>query len=150
MKLHTFKILGIILFLVGCIFILNSFSGITGFVVAESVGKGVSGILGLVLVIGGVLVFVEGREKIEERKNKEGKLIKISRSREFKSNTRRVPKKMIEGTIDKIGTGLADVHNLKKDYSGCKSINVTKSGRIVYEQSGDIIILKDYLPSHNY
>lgn len=51
------KIIGTTLILIGFLFILNSFPGITGFAVAESVGNGVSGILGLVFVVGGVLVF---------------------------------------------------------------------------------------------
>ena len=65
MKPNAQKTLGAILILTGIVLILNSFSGITGFVVAESLGKSVSSILGLVFVIGGVLVFMSGRSLSE-------------------------------------------------------------------------------------
>ena len=61
------KAAGMISILIGIFFILNSFSGITGFAVAEGIGKGTSGILGLVFVVGGILVFMvedlEGKVK---------------------------------------------------------------------------------------
>lgn len=60
------KAASIISILIGIFFILNSFSGMTGFVIAESVGKGISGILGLVLIIGGVLVFMSGRRSLQD------------------------------------------------------------------------------------
>ena len=57
------KILGAILILIGFVLILNSFSGMTGFAVADSIGKGVSSILGFVFVIGGFLVFIGGQQE---------------------------------------------------------------------------------------
>lgn len=60
------KVIGIILIIVGFVFVLNSFSGITGFVIAESVGKGISGVLGLVLIIGGALIFMGGKRNLYE------------------------------------------------------------------------------------
>lgn len=45
---------GTLLIVVGVVLVLNSFSGITGFVVLEDFGREVSGILGFVLVLGGV------------------------------------------------------------------------------------------------
>jgi len=64
------KILGIVLFLIGGFLIFNSFSSMTGFAVAEFVGKGASSILGFVFVLVGVLVFMAGG------KQKEGNLAK--------------------------------------------------------------------------
>jgi len=65
------KFLGAFLILLGFFFILNSFSGMTGFAVADNFGKPGS-ILGLVLIIVGVVVFVS------RRKEKESKLERIS------------------------------------------------------------------------
>ena len=124
--------------------------GFTGFAVVEDVERDVSVILGLAFVVGGLAVFMAKKPSVEERKNKDGNLIKIIRSVEFKRNTRRVPKKMIENAIDKIGTGLADVHPLKGTYSGQKAIDVTKGGRIIYQEDKGFYVLKGYLPSHNY
>lgn len=59
------KIIGALMFFIGTILILNSFSGITGFVVAESIGKGISSILGFALIVGGILFMAEGREEKE-------------------------------------------------------------------------------------
>lgn len=56
------KILGIVLFLIGGFLIFNSFSGMTGFVVAENIEKNISSIIGLMLVIGGIVLFVRGKE----------------------------------------------------------------------------------------
>ena len=53
---------GVVLFWIGVAFILNSFSGITGYVVAEEIGKSVSSILGLVFVVGGLALFIRGNK----------------------------------------------------------------------------------------
>lgn len=67
------KIIGIILFLIGAILIFNSFSGMTGFVVSNLVGKGISSILGFGFIIGGgILLILESRleRNLEDFKNK--------------------------------------------------------------------------------
>lgn len=56
------KAAGVILFFIGFIFILNSLSGMTGFAIAESIGKIPSSIIGLIFIIGGILLFVRGKE----------------------------------------------------------------------------------------
>ena len=70
-KNKIMKLLGITLIFIGFLFILNASSGITGFAVAESIGRGISGIIGLVLIIGGVVVFISANNKknLEEIKN---------------------------------------------------------------------------------
>ena len=57
------RILGVVLIIIGFLFILNSLSSITGFAVAESIGKGASSLVGIALVIGGVLMFISKKEK---------------------------------------------------------------------------------------
>jgi len=58
MKKRGLQILGVLLIIVGGVLILNSFSGITGFVVFGETGQKVGGAVGALLVLGGVLVFV--------------------------------------------------------------------------------------------
>jgi len=64
MKKRTFKFIsGVFLILVGVFLIFNSFSGITGFVIFENT-KNVRGILGLVfIVVGAVLFITRGEEE---------------------------------------------------------------------------------------
>ena len=66
------KLTGVILILIGIILILNSLSGITGFVISESIGTSVSGIIGLAFIIGGVFFLF-----LSSRKQKEGNLAKM-------------------------------------------------------------------------
>ena len=70
MKLKLQRIFGGALILTGFIFILNSLSSITGFIISQNLGKGVGSIFGLVFIICGILIFVSSREV------KEGNLAK--------------------------------------------------------------------------
>lgn len=75
MEKRRLKILGAISILIGTFFVLNASSGITGFAIANSVGKNVSGILGLMLVVGGVILFMnklEDKIRIYQDPNKQG------------------------------------------------------------------------------
>ncbi len=56
------RIIGSILFIAGFLFLANSFSGITGLVVFEGVGKSVSWIAGLMLVGVGVLLLAAAHD----------------------------------------------------------------------------------------
>jgi|SRR3989338_2747055 len=58
MKKGFYSVLGILLVVAGAVLLLNSFSGLTGFVVLEDVNKNVSGVLGIVLVLGGIGVLM--------------------------------------------------------------------------------------------
>jgi len=75
------RVIGVLLVVVGVVFILNSLSGVTGFAVLEDVigqvGDTWSLVGGLVLVVGGVLVFASGREEEEEGEEKESELVDI-------------------------------------------------------------------------
>lgn len=58
-------ILGIVFLVLGIIFLLNPFSGITGFVIFESITKNASSILGLTFFIVGLLLILIGRAEKE-------------------------------------------------------------------------------------
>ena len=114
----TKKLIGAVLILTGFIFILNSFSGITGFAVAESVRKIPSSIIGIVLIVGGALVFLRGKESnlaLEVKKSgaiitNPGKLKKIAHEMGYKG------RKVKEGyqILDKDGKPLTVIpkHNI--------------------------------------
>lgn len=57
------KIFGLFLLALGIIFLANSFSNITGFVVVEQVSRNISGVISLLFVIVGALILVS-REKL--------------------------------------------------------------------------------------
>ena len=57
MKKNALRIFGVILFLVGTFFILNSLR-LSGFIVVEEVRREISSILGIVLVLVGIAIVV--------------------------------------------------------------------------------------------
>lgn len=50
--------IGIFLTLAGFVFILNSISGITGYVITEDISLGESSIYGFIIVVGGLVLFL--------------------------------------------------------------------------------------------
>jgi len=62
MKKRPVQILGIIVILIGIVFLINSFQ-ITGFVVLKDVGRTAGSVFGIVFVIGGILLFMAGRHE---------------------------------------------------------------------------------------
>ena len=56
MKKRVLKIFGILSFFIGIIFILNTFSGITGFSILEGLSSGISSIIGLVFIAVGIVL----------------------------------------------------------------------------------------------
>jgi len=102
------KIIGSFLFIIGMVLIFNSFSGMTGFVVAESIGRHVSSILGFVLIIGGGVLFMIGRlEGIVGKKDE----VYMMKSRDYQLYLEMfgLPEKFLEGKkILDIGAGLAN------------------------------------------
>jgi hypothetical protein len=101
MKIRYHKIAGAILFLIGIVLIFNSFSGITGFVVLENIGKGVSSIFGLVFVLGGLaLLMIQGSASIDDLVEDIHEIIDEQKSK-YKANPRFVKGlKEIERSID--------------------------------------------------
>lgn len=67
------RYIGLMSSLVGVIFLFNATSDITGFVIVEEIGKGVSSVLGIALVIGGLLILMSSRDEeggLEKRTEK--------------------------------------------------------------------------------
>ncbi len=67
MNKRVFVIEGLSFLFIGLVFLLNSFSSITGAVVLENVGVDVSGLLGLVFVIAGLVVMIAGEREKESK-----------------------------------------------------------------------------------
>ncbi|MCH7536208.1 MAG: hypothetical protein IH948_10800, partial [Bacteroidetes bacterium] len=63
MKRLVYSTLGFIFLLAGFSFILNSITGITGFVVVEETGKAANGVIGALLVFGGIFLLSKTRRK---------------------------------------------------------------------------------------
>ena len=72
------RLLGGIFILIGAVLILNSLSGITGFVVIEDVKSNTGGIFGIVLLIAGFLLFFSVESDLRRREKLLGKLEQIS------------------------------------------------------------------------
>ena len=69
-------VLGIFSFLLGAIFSINSFSGITGFVIVKEAGRNVSSILGIAFIVVGLILFnLETRVQEEISYEEYGKVI---------------------------------------------------------------------------
>ena len=62
------EISGIFIFLFGFVFIINYFSGITGYIVTNQINSEFSSISGIVFVIGGLMLFITGRHLKENHK----------------------------------------------------------------------------------
>ncbi|MBU0760295.1 MAG: hypothetical protein KJ600_03980 [Nanoarchaeota archaeon] len=60
MKKRFVKILGILLIVIGIVVLLDTFTGITGLVVLEDIGRTAGSVIGIVFVLVGVLVFMSG------------------------------------------------------------------------------------------
>ncbi len=71
MHIKTTKVLGILSVILGIFFLLNAYTSITGFVIAEKIGKGVSSILGIVFIAVGIgLLSYRSSEAYESRESK--------------------------------------------------------------------------------
>ena len=142
------KIISLGSIVIGIIILLNSFSGITGFIVLEDVGKTASSILGIVLVISGILLLMAREGK--------GGLEKISDAGVTLESTDRFTKAIkkhdiirINAALRNIGTGKGDEHKLS---TGEYSISSSESGRVVfaYDSSHSTATLKNYDEGHDY
>jgi len=67
MRIRLKKVAGIVLIFVGFLLILNSFSGITGFVISENLEKETGSIFGFILIISGIsLLLIQGSVSIDD------------------------------------------------------------------------------------
>lgn len=103
---------------------------ITGYAISEGVNIG-SSILGLIFIIGGLVLFLT-----QKAGGLEGKL-DVIRTAGFDKMVKRVPKKVIDNALDKIGTGKGKEEYVKEGkYKGYWSIRPTKGSRIYYLLKG--------------
>lgn len=61
MKKMILELSGIFIFLAGFIFFINYLSGITGYVAINEINEEFSSIAGIVLIVGGLILFITGR-----------------------------------------------------------------------------------------
>lgn len=65
MKKVVIELSGIFIFLIGFIFMINSFSGITGHVINNKINTEFSSMGGIIFIIVGLILFIIGRHTIE-------------------------------------------------------------------------------------
>ena len=76
--------LGILLTLSGFAFVANSLSGITGYSIINEIGAGESSIYGIIIIFGGLVLFISGikrkivtsKKRTSKKKNSKKKLSK--------------------------------------------------------------------------
>ncbi|MEN7982070.1 MAG: hypothetical protein ABFQ65_01340 [Nanoarchaeota archaeon] len=68
MKKEVLELSGIFIFLFGFIFIINYFSGITGYVVINEINQEFNSIAGIVFIVVGLMLFITGRHLQTNRK----------------------------------------------------------------------------------
>lgn len=143
LQIKVLKILSLLIILTGIISILNSsLKTITGNVINEELNLG-SSILGLILIIGGLVLF------LASKKGGGGDgLVKIISSKRFEKSIKKQPKEDIERALEKLGTGLANEEFLK--YENKWSIRVNKGARILYDRAPNEITLYEYIPSSEH
>lgn len=142
MKKRLIFNIGITLFSLGFIFLLNSLHRITGFVISDSIPEESGSFIGSILILVGLVFLILSA--------RHSSLDSFVQSPTFVRHTRKVPPALISGALRKIGSGLGHEHVLNGSYQGKFAVRASKSGRIIYHREGERIILDDYLPSHNY
>lgn len=131
---------GFLFFAFGILLILNSFHGLTGFVITEKIKEVQGSVFGLMFILGGMfLILMAG---LDEK-------LKIIETKRFQKAIKGQPLWSIQNAISKIGTGLAGEENLRY-LKRKKSIRTSKRGRILYEIKDGTVILKEYTPDHRY
>lgn len=149
MKKGSLVIISSILVVIGFIILFSSLS-ITGNIISNKTGERTGSILGLVFIVSGIVLFMTRRtESILVNKTKGG-LAVFKTDRFLKTSSKYDPKK-INRAILKIGTGLGKEERLvtsKNDFS----IRDDEGARVVfgYQRGGESVLLKDYLPKHEY
>ncbi len=138
--MNKFKIIALLLMLNGALISFSSFSGITGLIVFEEAGSAVDSILGIIMFIGGIVLFLYD---LEERAGGPPKIIK-TKSFEKSLKNHKSELKRIENAIGKIGSGLANEEYLK--HEKIWSIRTSHGGRIVYDKANGQVILQGYSP----
>jgi len=135
-------VLGIIFLILGVFFLINSFSGITGFVIVEDFGRGISGILGVVFVLVGILLFSAGNYGQEAYRKRESKLREILGEKfeqlsdtlkiAYNKSYRRYLEKMMRSGNDRIERNVKDkLKEIVRKYKSNRYDEVEAADRIV-------------------
>lgn len=142
-QIKLLRILSFLIILTGIISILNSsLKTIIGNVIDGGSSLGGS-ILGLVLIIGGLVLFLASKKG-----GRGDGLVRIISTKRFEKSIKRQPKEDIERALNKLGTGLANEEFLK--YEDKWSIRVNKGARILYDRTPNEITLYEYVPSSEH
>ncbi len=67
MKKVVLELSGIFIFLIGFGFMINSFSGITGYIISKQFSAEVSSLFGITLIVGGFMLFITGQHQRESK-----------------------------------------------------------------------------------
>ncbi len=144
---------GIVFMLAGTAFMFNSASNITGFVIAEGIDRDASFVLGVVLFVGGILLFVAGTSVRERESRLESEAgVGLELSDRFIKDIKKHNRDAIYKALRKIGTGQGHEHRLTGRLDGRYSISVGNSGRIIFEYNPDRTeaTILGYTSSHDY
>ena len=76
--------------------------------------------------------------------------VRLEATDKFRRDIKKHPLDEINNALRRIGTGGAHEHNLSERGKGYRTINVGRSGRILYQKEGDRATLIGYNASHNY
>lgn len=150
-KFSVVSLAGITFMLIGTVFLLNSVSNITGLVILDEIDSGQGSTVGAILVLIGALLLISTRTKESKLVSLAG--VEINLSKGFLRDIRNHDKLKIESALFKIGTNQGHEHRLVGGLAGRYSINVGKTGRIVYEwedHNHTEATVISYLPDHNY
>ncbi|VVB78558.1 Uncharacterised protein [uncultured archaeon] len=140
---RVLRILGTVIIAIGFfLIIIQPFSKVTGAVIDISTTLSrINLIVSLSLIAIGFLILRFARE---------GNIgLVIEETPEFKKQTKKVDRKLLQNAIDKIGTGLAHEEHLK--YAGDYTVRLNKGSRVHYEIAYDgRVILTRYEPSSKH
>ena len=145
---RAYRITGTTLLAIGIIILLNSFQSFTGFVVFDSAEVNYGYFAGLWLIITGILILTEARERSGlETVSRSG--IKIEPTRNFVKEVKRQDMGKINEAIRRIGSGGGYEHRLRE---GRYAIATSKGGRILfnYNNARTSATLESYSAGHDY
>jgi hypothetical protein len=146
MSKRVYRNFGLALIVVGVFLLLNSFQGVTGFVILEDADVSLGYFFGAAFLIVGILLLMAGRGGLEEISSAN---VKLEPTRGFSRDIRGHDLNRINTTLRKIGTGLGDEHRLT---TGDYSISNSKGGRVVfrYDPKHTTATLEAFDEGHGY
>lgn len=139
---------GFILLIIGMVIVISSGQGITGNIIALEGANTLGGVLGIILIAAGFLIFISRKSKDSPLESDCGRKIEYT-DRFDKSIKKHVPKP-INQAIRNIGTGRGNEEDLRGDGKGYKSIKAGGTARIIFHEEGNQAVLDSYTSDHNY